>query len=53
MLQQLVAHFSAVNAKTEMAIERTERDRGSESGRIPLSNHIAQLCVAHPTKNWV
>lgn len=47
MLQQLVAHFSAVNAKTEMAIERTERDR------IPLSNHIAQLCVAHPTKNWV
>lgn len=48
MLQQLVAHFSAVNAKTEMAIERTERDR-----EIPLSNHIAQLCVAHPTKNWV
>lgn len=27
MLQQLVAHFSAVNAKTKKAIERTERDR--------------------------
>lgn len=27
MLQQLVAHFSAVNAKTEMAIEPTETVR--------------------------